>query len=189
MKKGIRGLIYLPPPLLCSKAQQWTGKCSWQRLKNVSHTPTYTYQAVSGLYGPKETTEIPITTQIFHFGFNFLLSSYSSTSLNLAIFYGKKNKSLLTTPQSLKKKYVSGKILTVLKSVKWNLSKCLSLSVCLYLFVSAPFSFGLILSRAFHLRVFQSVQICLLNHSTKLTLLKRMKRVKIHENAHITFMQ
>lgn len=59
---------------------------------------THTYQAISGLYRPEETTEILITTQIFHLGFNFQLSPlFLATaplvfSLNLAIFMKKKKK-------------------------------------------------------------------------------------------------
>lgn len=169
--KGIRGLIYLPPPLLSSKAQRWTGKCSWQRLKNVSHTPTYTYlpgylRSLPTRGNHRDTDYYSNFPLRFSFSAVITLSSYSSTCLffKFGYFYEKKKqKSTYDSPISKRKKF-QGKYWQC-----WNLLSVISasVSVCLYLFVSAPFYFGLFhfvswTRCAFPLHVFQSAQICFL---------------------------
>lgn len=54
--------LYISHPPLCSEAWE-SGKCSWQRLKNVSHTHTHSSHP-PGLHRPEETTEIPVTAHI-----------------------------------------------------------------------------------------------------------------------------
>lgn len=89
--KRIQGLNYLPTPLHCSEAQQWTGKSRWQRLKRMYHALPHTPTGLTQVSTDWRKSEMLVTTGILHILISAVLLAIVPFQLTFGCFYDKKS--------------------------------------------------------------------------------------------------